>query len=223
MNVNIDETWKEVLKEEFKKPYFNTIVATLKQEKNAGKTIYPAGNLIFEAFNKTPFNKVKIVILGQDPYHGEGQANGLSFSVPESIPIPPSLRNIFKELQYDVFAKEPSHGNLQKWATQGILLLNASLTVEKSKPMSHSKIGWAIFTDHIIELISKEKKGIIFLLWGSFAQEKIKLIDTTKHHVMVAPHPSPLSAYKGFIGCKHFSRTNELLVLQGKQKINWQV
>jgi uracil-DNA glycosylase len=223
MNVKIEESWKEVLKHEFTKPYFLQIVTHLKTERASGKIIYPPGQFIFNAFDKTPFSKLKVVILGQDPYHGAGLAMGLSFSVPNTVPPPPSLINIFKELNKDIGMPIPSTGNLTKWAEQGVLLLNAVLTVRANEPASHSKIGWMDFTNAVIKKISDEKNGIIFLLWGKFAQEKQVLIDETKHFVLKAAHPSPFSADKGFFGCKHFSRTNELLIKQGIDPINWSV
>ena len=223
MDVKIEESWKAVLKEEFDKAYFQQIVTFLKAEKVAGKIIYPPGQLIFNAFNKTPFSKVKVVLLGQDPYHNKGQAHGLSFSVPDGIPKPPSLVNIFKELESDLGIAPAKNGNLEKWAEQGVLLLNASLTVRQNEPGSHSKIGWLQFTDTVISKISEEKRGIIFLLWGKFAQDKQSIIDETKHYVLKAAHPSPFSADKGFFGCKHFSKTNELLAIQKKSAIEWKL
>lgn len=223
MEVQIEESWKTVLKDEFEKSYFLQIVTFLKAEKVAGKIIYPPGKLIFNAFNKTPFSKVKVVLLGQDPYHGKGQAMGLSFSVPDGVAKPPSLVNIFKELQNDLGISPSESGNLEKWATQGVLLLNASLTVRQNEPGSHSKIGWLQFTDSVISKISDQKCGIIFLLWGKFAQDKQLLIDETKHYVLKAAHPSPFSADKGFFGCRHFSKTNELLILQNKEPIDWKL
>ena len=223
MNVQIEESWKQNLKDEFDKIYFQQIVTFLKAEKSAGKIIYPPGPLIFNAFNKTPFSKVEVVLLGQDPYHNKGQAHGLSFSVPDGIPKPPSLINIFKELESDLGIAPPKNGNLERWAIQGVLLLNASLTVRQNEPGSHSKIGWLQFTDSVISKISDNKKGIVFLLWGKFAQEKQSLIDETKHYVLKAAHPSPFSADKGFFGCRHFSKTNDLLVLQHKKPIDWKL
>jgi len=221
MDVQIEESWKAVLKPEFSKTYFQNIVTFLKTEKMAGKTIYPPGSLIFNAFNTTPFDNVKVVILGQDPYHGPGQAHGLCFSVNNGVPPPPSLVNIFKELQSDTGVAIPNHGNLTKWAQQGVLLLNASLTVRASEPMSHAQIGWAEFTNNVIKTISAQKEHVVFLLWGKFAQEKQTLIDETKHLVLKAAHPSPLSAYAGFFGCRHFSKANDYLVKQGIDPINW--
>ena len=223
VNVQIEESWKNILKEEFGKVYFQQIVTFLKAEKSAGRIIYPPGPLIFNAFNKTPFSKVEVVLLGQDPYHNKGQAHGLSFSVPDGIPKPPSLINIFKELENDLGIPPPKNGNLEKWATQGVLLLNASLTVRQNEPASHSKIGWLQFTDTVISKISEQKKGIVFLLWGKFAQDKQSIIDETKHYVLKAAHPSPFSADKGFFGCRHFSKTNELLALQHKESIDWKL
>ena len=223
MDVKIEDSWKEVLKAEFNKPYFLQIVTHLKTERASGKIIYPPGQLIFNAFYKTTFANLKVVILGQDPYHNAGQAMGLSFSVPDSVPPPPSLLNIYKELNKDVGMPIPSTGNLNKWAEQGVLLLNAVLTVRANEPASHAKIGWMDFTNAVIKKISDEKKGIIFLLWGKFAQEKQVLIDETKHFVLKAAHPSPLSAYNGFFGCKHFSRANALLAKQGQEVIDWMI
>lgn len=224
MDVKIESSWKEVLKNEFTKSYFQQIVTFLKTERMAGKTIYPPGSMIFNAFNHTPFNKVKVVILGQDPYHGPGQAHGLCFSVQDGVPPPPSLINIYKEIQSDIgIGMNAKSGNLTKWADQGVFLLNASLTVRANEPMSHSKIGWAEFTDAVIKKISDEKKGVVFLLWGKFAQEKQILIDETKHHVLKAAHPSPFSADKGFFGCKHFSKTNEYLVKEGLSPVDWKI
>jgi len=223
MDVKIDASWKEVLKNEFSKSYFEQIPQHIKTEKSQGKTIYPPGSLIFNAFNTTPFDKIKVVILGQDPYHGAGQAHGLCFSVQNGVVPPPSLLNIFKELQDDIGITIPNHGNLTHWAQQGVFLLNASLTVRAGEPMSHSKIGWAEFTDCVIKKISELKKNVVFLLWGKFAQEKRVLIDETKHLILRSVHPSPLSAYGGFFGCKHFSKTNEYLVKQGIDPIDWKI
>jgi uracil-DNA glycosylase len=221
MDVKIEPAWKEVLKHEFTKPYFLQVATHLKTEKATGAVVYPPGSLIFNAFNTTPFDQVKVVILGQDPYHGPGQAHGLSFSVPDGMQPPPSLVNIYKELQKDTGMAIPKTGNLTKWAQQGVLLLNAVLTVRANEPASHAKIGWMDFTDAVIRKISEEKKGVVFLLWGKFAQEKQVLIDETKHYVLKAAHPSPFSADKGFFGCKHFSRTNELLGMQGLDPVDW--
>lgn len=221
MDVKIEESWKEVLKDEFKQSYFQNIVLHIKTEKSQGKIIYPPGSKIFNAFNTTPFDKVKVVILGQDPYHGPGQAHGLCFSVQYGIPPPPSLVNMFKELHEDIGFRIPEHGNLTHWAEQGVFLLNASLTVRAGEPMSHSKIGWAQFTDTVIQKISERKQHVVFLLWGKFAQEKRVLIDESKHLVLRAAHPSPLSAHAGFFGCRHFSKTNEYLVANGIDPVDW--
>src|SRR5689334_43346 len=221
MDVKIEDSWKKILKEEFSKPYFQQIALHLKTEKSQGKTIYPPGSLIFNAFNTTPFDNVKVVILGQDPYHGPGQAHGLCFSVNNGVPPPPSLVNIFKELHSDVGVPIPNHGTLTKWAEQGVLLLNASLTVRASEPMSHAQIGWAEFTNNVIKAISQQKEHVVFMLWGKFAQEKQVLIDETKHLVLKAAHPSPLSAHSGFFGCRHFSKANEYLTRNGIDPIDW--
>lgn len=221
MDVKIEPAWKEALKTEFTKPYFLQIITFLRSEKMARKTIYPPGSLIFNAYNTTPIDKVKVVILGQDPYHGPGQAHGLCFSVSDGIPPPPSLVNIYKELNSDIGMPIPAHGNLTKWAEQGVFLINASLTVQAASPMSHAKIGWAGFTDATIRRISELRENVAFLLWGKFAQEKQSLIDETKHLVLKAAHPSPLSAYNGFLGCKHFSKTNEYLIKNKLTPIDW--
>lgn len=220
MNVKMEASWKEVLKDEFTKPYFKQITEHLKTEKEQGKTIYPPGSLIFHAFEATPFDKVKLVILGQDPYHGPNQAHGLSFSVQKGIPTPPSLINIFKELHDDVGMPIPKHGNLENWAQQGVLLLNASLTVRAQEPMSHSKIGWHHLTDAAISKISEKKEKVVFLLWGKFAQEKMSLIDNKKHFILASAHPSPLSV-KGFTGNRHFSKANHFLMKNGFDPIDW--
>ena len=221
MEVKMEPSWKQVLHQEFKKDYFLQAVQHLKIEKSQGKTIYPPGKYIFNAFDTTPFDKVKVVILGQDPYHGPGQAHGLCFSVQKGVPPPPSLLNIFKELKEDIGMEIPSHGDLTHWATQGVFLLNASLTVRAGEPMSHSQIGWAPFTDAVIKTISQKKEHVVFLLWGKFAKEKISLINTEKHLVLTAAHPSPLSAHNGFLGCKHFSTTNQYLIKNGIDPIDW--
>lgn len=221
MNVKIEPSWKEVLADEFKKPYFKNIADHLKTEKEQAKTIYPPGSLIFNAFEKTPFDNVKVVILGQDPYHGPRQAHGLSFSVQKGVPPPPSLINIFKELHDDVGVPVPRHGNLEHWAEQGVLLLNASLTVRAQEPMSHSKIGWHHFTDTVIKKISDEKEHVVFILWGRFAQEKKALIDERKHYILTSAHPSPLSAKNGFFGSRPFSKVNTYLMKHGIDPIDW--
>jgi len=216
----IEEGWKSVLMDQFQSPYFRTLKEFLVEEKKT-YTLYPPGKLIFNAFQRTPFDRVKVVILGQDPYHGKGQAHGLCFSVPQGIPKPPSLVNIFKELQSDLGIPIPEHGNLEKWADQGVLLINATLTVRDSQAGSHQKHGWETFTNRVIEVVSQEKSGVIFLLWGRFAQAKESLIDSSKHLILKSAHPSPLSAYNGFFECRHFSKTNEYLEKQGKTGIDW--
>ncbi|HEV3221563.1 MAG TPA: uracil-DNA glycosylase [Puia sp.] len=223
MNVQIEAGWKKALESEFNKPYFLQIVHFLKTEKNIGKIIYPPGSQIFNAFEMSPFKKTKLVLLGQDPYHGPGQAHGLSFSVPDGIRPPPSLLNIFKELNTDIGLAIPRTGNLSAWARQGVLLLNAYLTVESKTPMSHSQIGWGEFTDNVIQKLSDLKQNLVFLLWGKFAQEKQDLIDETKHLVLKAAHPSPYSADKGFFGCRHFSKSNEYFMKNGFDPIDWKL
>lgn len=221
MEVQIEQSWKEELKEEFEKPYFQELVSVLKAEKRSGKIIYPPGLQIFNAFNFTSFDSVKVVILGQDPYHNAGQAHGLCFSVQDGIALPPSLLNIFKELQNDLGIEPAKSGNLTAWAKQGVLLLNAVLTVRANEAASHSKIGWMDFTDAVIKEIAAKKTGIIFLLWGKFAQSKENLIVANNHFILKAAHPSPLSAFNGFFGCKHFSKTNSILESLHKEPINW--
>jgi uracil-DNA glycosylase len=223
MDVKIEPGWKKLLKQEFDKPYFQNIVLHIKTEKEQGKIIYPPGSFIFNAFNTTPVEKVKVVILGQDPYHGPRQAHGLSFSVQTGVPQPPSLMNIFKEMNSDLGLAIPQHGNLENWAKQGVLLLNASLTVRANEPMSHAKIGWAAFTDTVIKKIAEEKEHVVFILWGKFAQEKIALIDQSKHFIIKSAHPSPLSAHNGFFGSRPFSKTNEYLMKCGMDPIEWKV
>src|SRR5687767_9270331 len=209
MDVKIEPHWKEILRSEFNKPYFQQIVHHLKTEKSQNKTIYPPGSYIFNAFDLTPIDKVKVVIIGQDPYHGPGQAHGLCFSVQDGVPPPPSLVNIYKEMYSDLGLAVPRTGNLTKWAEQGVLMLNATLTVRANEPNSHAKIGWQDFTNTVIKKVSDDKKNVVFILWGKFAHEKQVLIDETKHLVLKAAHPSPFSANNGFFGCKHFSKTNE--------------
>lgn len=203
-------------------PYFNDIKKALVDARARGRTIYPPGQLIFNAFDLTPIDAVKVVILGQDPYHGPGEAMGLCFSVPKGVRVPPSLQNVFKEMALDLHASIPNHGDLTSWAEQGVFLLNAMLTVEHKSPGSHKNIGWQTFTDAVIRTLSDQREGLIFLLWGRYAQSKEGLIDQLKHHVLQAAHPSPL-ARNAFSGCKHFSRTNELLVNMGKTAIQWQI
>lgn len=214
-------TWKDVLKEEKAQPYFQEITRFIENERAAGKKVFPPNSEIFNALALTPLESVRVVILGQDPYHGPGQAHGLSFSVKPGVPFPPSLDNIFKELKQDLGIATPTQGCLEKWATQGVLLLNASLSVESGKPLSHSKIGWERFTDAVIRQLSSHREGIVFLLWGSFAQQKAALIDASRHHILKAPHPSPLSAHRGFFGCRHFSKANQILEQQGGSAIDW--
>lgn len=221
MDVKMEASWKALLQDEFKKPYFKQIVEHLKTERSQGKTIYPAGGNIFHAFDATPFDNVKVVILGQDPYHGPNQAHGLSFSVQPGVPPPPSLLNIYKELHDDVGIPIPRHGYLEKWATQGVLLLNASLTVRAGEANSHSKIGWEKFTDTVIQTISDKQDHVVFLLWGKFAQSKAALIDQAKHLILKSAHPSPLAAHSGFFGNHHFSKTNQYLMQHGKDPIDW--
>lgn len=220
----VEETWLEALPNEFEKPYAKKLCEFVETEiRSSGLPIYPPPHLIFNALNTTPFDRVKAVIIGQDPYHGPGQAMGLSFSVPQGIKVPSSLGNIYKELQQDVQCSIPSHGNLEKWALQGVLLLNSVLTVRQHQANSHAKKGWEQYTDAVIETISKKKRGIVFLLWGNYAQVKSRLIDGTKHHILKAAHPSGLSANRGFFGCRHFSRTNQLLEEMGMSPIDWQL
>ena len=222
MDVQIESSWKQALQSEFEKPYFGELVRFLHQEKRSGKTIFPPGPQIFRAFELTPLPAVKAVILGQDPYHGYGQAMGLCFSVPEDVPAPPSLKNIFKEIEDDLGIRMSGSPNLEPWARQGVLLLNAILTVRSGEAASHSAIGWQPFTDAVIRTISDRCEGVVFLLWGNYARSKRDLIDASRHYILEAAHPSPL-ARGAFFGCRHFSRTNELLVRQGKTPINWQL
>lgn len=216
----IEREWLEVLKPEFEKPYFSELKSFLVDEKKLYR-VYPPGQSIFSAFNHTPFSQVEVVILGQDPYHGDGQAHGLCFSVPDGIAIPPSLVNIFKELNTDLGIPVSKSGNLEKWANQGVFLLNATLTVRANQAGSHQRRGWENFTDEVIRQLSARHTGLVFILWGSYAQAKEALIDTSKHYILKAVHPSPLSVYRGFFGCRHFSKTNELLIKSGKQPIDW--
>jgi uracil-DNA glycosylase len=216
-------TWEEVLKDVKESEGFRGTLAFVNAEKQAGKIIYPLSSFIFNAFKLTPFEDVRIVILGQDPYHGAGQAHGLCFSVQKGIRQPPSLQNIFKEIHDDLGLPIPQHGNLEHWARQGVFLLNSVMTVEQGRPTSHAGKGWEEFTDTVIGLLSEHKKGLVFLLWGSYAQNKRMLIDETKHTILLAPHPSPFSASRGFFGCKHFSRTNEILIKEGYTPVDWSV
>lgn len=220
MEVKIEKSWKEVLQTEFDKPYFENLVGFVKQE-YASHTIFPPAGQIFNAFNTCPFNNVKVVILGQDPYHGPRQAHGLCFSVNDGIQFPPSLQNIFKEINSDLGIPMPKSGNLTRWAEQGVLLLNATLTVRASQAGSHQGRGWEEFTDAVIKIISEKAENVVFILWGSYAIKKKALIDASKHYILTAPHPSPLSSYRGFFGCKHFSQTNAYLTSKGKTPIEW--
>lgn len=224
MATALEPGWLKVLGPELEKPYMKALKSFLLEEKQKGFTVYPKGSDIFNAFNHTPFDQVKVVILGQDPYHGQGQAHGLSFSVQKGIAVPPSLKNMYKELaeEFQDF-KIPNHGDLTSWADQGVLLLNATLTVRAHEAGSHQNKGWENFTNHVIAELSAQKSGLVFLLWGRFAQQKESLIDMTKHHVLKAAHPSPFSAYNGFFGSNHFAKTNEILVKEGLTPINWQI
>lgn len=219
--IKLEASWKEALHEEFDKPYMKQLGEFLRAEKAAGKVIFPPGPLIFNALNTTPLDRIKVVIIGQDPYHGPGQAHGLCFSVQPGVPTPPSLQNIYKELQRDLNLPIPNHGYLQSWAEQGVLLLNTSLTVEQARAGSHAQAGWGPFTDKVIEVVSQRCENLVFLLWGSHAQSKQKLIDAQKHLVLKSAHPSPLSAYRGFLGNGHFSRTNKFLEQHGLTPIDW--
>lgn len=218
--VQIEESWNQALQTQFDQAYFKVLVDFLKKEKTAGKTIFPLGPYIFNAFERTPFDQVKVIILGQDPYHNPGEAMGLSFSVPKGVRVPPSLKNIYKELNTDIGFTIPDHGDLSSWASQGVFLLNSMLTVEKRQPGSHRKVGWQNFTDAVIKLLSEEKSGLVFMLWGNFARTKSELIDPEKHLVLQAAHPSPL-ARGAYFGSKHFSQANEYLKNQGKSPIDW--
>ncbi|AYA35683.1 uracil-DNA glycosylase [Hymenobacter oligotrophus] len=220
MTVKIDESWRKVLQPEFEKPYFQELIQFVKQEYQT-QTVYPAGGQIFHAFDACPFDRVKVVILGQDPYHGKGQAHGLAFSVQFGVRSPPSLVNVFKELESDLGMPRPDNGNLDRWAQQGVLLLNATLTVRASTPGSHQKKGWEEFTDAVIRIISEQKEHVVFVLWGAYAQKKAELIDSRKHLVLKAAHPSPYAADKGFFGSKPFSKTNAYLQQQGLEPIQW--
>lgn len=222
MEVKIEQTWKNALASEFEKPYFASLVRFLHAEREAGRRVFPPGSQIFRAFELTPVNKVKVVILGQDPYHGPGQAHGLSFSVPDNMPAPPSLKNIFKEIETDLGVRMSGYPNLENWARQGVLLLNAVLTVRCAEAASHSKIGWQEFTDAVIRYISDNCEGVVFMLWGNFARTKSELIDHSRHCVLEAAHPSPL-ARGAFFGCRHFSKANEYLTSIGRAPIDWKL
>lgn len=216
-------SWREVLGDEKRKPYFQDILAFLEAEKNAGKTIYPPKEAIFQAFKETPYEQVKVVILGQDPYHGPNQAHGLSFSVKPGTPAPPSLKNIFRALNFDLGLPIPPHGCLEKWAQQGVLLLNTSLSVEQGKPQSHAKIGWHTFTDTVIQKLNAHPQALVFLLWGGHAKSKAHFIDHDKHLILTTVHPSPLSAHQGFLTCRHFSQANDFLMSKKRSPIDWQL
>lgn len=220
MDILLSDSWKKLLSSEINAPYFTDLLYFLAEDKKNYR-IFPPEKEIFNAFNLTPLEKIKVVIIGQDPYHGVGQAHGLCFSVNDGVKFPPSLKNIFKELQSDLDIPIPLSGNLTHWAEQGVFLLNNTLTVREKTPNSHQKKGWEEFTDAVIKLISEQKSGVVFLLWGSFAQSKENLIDASKHHILKAAHPSPFSAHRGFLGCQHFSKTNKILIQQGKTPINF--
>ena len=220
-NLILEESWKQRLLSEFQSPYMAELKSFLQSEKKQGKVIFPKGCEYFSALDSTPFNEVRVVILGQDPYHGDGQAHGLSFSVPEGVATPPSLKNIFKEISSDISPLHNSSAYLKRWAEQGVLLLNSVLTVERSKAASHQGKGWETFTDAVIAKLNEEREGLVFMLWGSYAQRKGQFINRSKHLVLEAPHPSPLSAYRGFFGCQHFSKANAYLALHHKKEINW--
>ena len=222
-HIKLDPSWLVKLEDQFQLPYMVKLKQFLQAQKKAGKTIYPSGSNWFAAFDSTPFDQVKVVIIGQDPYHGDKQAHGLCFSVLPGVDIPPSLRNIFRELQQDCGIQPPQHGCLRGWAAQGVFLLNATLTVERGLAGSHQGQGWEQFTDRVIQLLNDERRGLVFMLWGSYAQKKGAIIDTDKHLVLKAPHPSPLSAHRGFLGCGHFSKANQYLKEQGLEPVDWQV
>ncbi len=221
VEVDLEPSWKAALAEEFRKPYFHNLVKFLKQEKQQGQQIFPPGKQIFNAFAHTPFDQVRVVILGQDPYHDVGQAHGLCFSVTRGTPIPPSLRNMFQEIEQDVGAKPAAHGDLTSWADQGVLLLNATLTVRAHQAGSHQGQGWEVFTDEVIRQLNARRQGLVFLLWGRYARNKATMLDRKLHLVLEAPHPSPLSAHRGFFGCKHFSQANAWLKRTGQEPIDW--
>jgi uracil-DNA glycosylase len=220
LEVQIEDSWKQVLAPEFEKPYFKKLVDFIKSERQQS-ILYPPGPLIFKAFEACPLEQVKVVIIGQDPYHGPGQANGLCFSVSDGQKLPPSLQNIFKEIHRDLGKPIPTSGNLERWAQQGVLLLNATLTVRAHSPGSHQHQGWEIFTDAVIQVLSATQLQLVFLLWGSYAQQKGSIIDSRKHLILQSPHPSPFSAHRGFLGNSHFSKTNDYLTSHGKSAIDW--
>lgn len=220
MNVRIASDWKELLKEEFEKPYFQELTDFVREE-YSHSTIFPKGKNIFRAFDKCPVSKLKVVIIGQDPYHGDGQANGLCFSVDDGVPFPPSLRNIFQEVASDIGSPTPTSGNLDRWAEQGVLLLNAVLTVRAHEVASHAGKGWELFTDAVVRAIAQHKEGVVYMLWGSYAQKKGAIANPSRNCILKAVHPSPLSAYRGFLGCRHFSQANAYLQSIGKEPVNW--
>ncbi|MBV6849708.1 uracil-DNA glycosylase [Xanthomonas euvesicatoria] len=219
--IQLEPSWKARVGDWLLRPHMQELSAFLRQRKAAGARVFPPGPQIFAAFDATPFEQVKVVILGQDPYHGEGQAHGLCFSVLPGVPVPPSLLNIYKEIQDDLGIARPDHGYLMPWARQGVLLLNAVLTVEQGRAGAHQNKGWEGFTDHVVDTLNREREGLVFLLWGSYAQSKGKVIDQARHRVLKAPHPSPLSAHRGFLGCRHFSKANDHLRRRGLSPIDW--
>ncbi|KRG68250.1 uracil-DNA glycosylase [Stenotrophomonas terrae] len=221
--IQLEASWKARIGDWLLRPEMRELSAFLRKRKAAGAHVFPPGPQIFAAFDATPFEQVKVVVLGQDPYHGYGQAHGLSFSVMPDVPVPPSLLNIYKELEADLAIPRPDHGCLLPWAQQGVLLLNAVLTVEEGKAGAHQRRGWEGFTDHVVDVLNREREGLVFLLWGAYAQQKGKVIDTGRHRVLKAPHPSPLSAHRGFLGCRHFSQTNDYLARRGQARIDWRL
>lgn len=221
--IQLESSWKARIGDWLLRPEMRELSAFLRKRKAAGAHVFPPGPEIFAAFNATPFEQVKVVVLGQDPYHGYGQAHGLSFSVKPGVPVPPSLLNIYKEIEADLAIPRPDHGCLQPWAQQGVLLLNAVLTVEEGKAGAHQGRGWEGFTDHVVDVLNREREGLVFLLWGAYAQQKGKVIDTRRHRVFKAPHPSPLSAHRGFLGCRHFSQANDYLARNGQARIDWRL
>lgn len=221
--IQLESSWKARIGDWLLRPEMRELSAFLRKRKAAGAHVFPPGPEIFAAFNATPFEQVKVVVLGQDPYHGYGQAHGLSFSVKPDVPVPPSLLNIYKEIEADLAIPRPDHGCLQPWAQQGVLLLNAVLTVEEGKAGAHQGRGWEGFTDHVVDVLNREREGLVFLLWGAYAQQKGKVIDTRRHRVFKAPHPSPLSAHRGFLGCRHFSQANDYLARNGQARIDWRL
>ncbi|WP_313644182.1 uracil-DNA glycosylase [Stenotrophomonas sp.] len=223
VQIQLEPSWKSRIGDWLLRPEMRELSAFLRKRKAAGAHVFPPGPEIFAAFNATPFEQVKVVVLGQDPYHGYGQAHGLSFSVMPGVPVPPSLLNIYKEIEADLAIPRPDHGCLLPWAHQGVLLLNAVLTVEEGKAGAHQGRGWEGFTDHVVDVLNREREGLVFLLWGAYAQQKGKVIDTRRHRVLKAPHPSPLSAHRGFLGCRHFSQTNDYLARHGQARIDWRL